>query len=71
MDDFWPDFEEAKFRASCSQDWAHCCDVLQVAANHQNIELVAEILKFQGVLIMQELWKLFPQGKQPSDRFNS
>lgn len=61
MDDFWADFEEAKFRASHTHVWSSCDDVLQLAADHDNMGLVAEILKLQGVLIMKELWKMFPR----------
>jgi len=70
MDEFWLDFEEAKYRASHTEGWAQCCDVLQLAASRQNIDLVAEVLKFQGVLIMQELWRLFPREYQSSDRLS-
>lgn len=70
MDDFLLDFEEAKYRASHTEGWSQCCDVLQLAANNQNIDLVAEVLKFQGVLIMQELWKMFPRAYQSSDRIS-
>jgi len=70
MEEFWADFEEAKHRASRSQEWARCFEVLQIAAERQNMELMAEILKFQGVMIMQELWRLWPKNGQPADRFN-
>jgi len=70
MEKFWLDFEEAKYRASHTEGWSQCSDVLQLAASNQNIDLVAEMLKFQGVLIMQELWKLFPREHQSSDRLS-
>lgn len=67
MEKFWADFEEAKFRASHTSVWSSCDDVLQLAADHDDIGLVAEILKLQGVLIMKELWKMFPQNDHSVD----
>ncbi len=61
MDDFWTDFEEAKFRASHQAVWTSCDDVLQLAADHDDMGLVVEMVKLQGILIMQELWRMFPR----------
>ena len=65
MDDFWDAFEEAQFRAARSPGWPACCSVLAVANEHQNMMLAGEILKLQGILIMQELWKgaILPPGQ--------